>query len=204
VEKPTPMSVSNVIKKEELMGADLSVEETMLFLSPFFTYKELRGIAKSGDILATKGFFGIRAFTGGSFSHVVMLVWIGEDNLYVSEYTARGGFVLTPASQWVDKYKGEIFYGIAPAIVRANQDKITEFVLGIRDHEKRYKRWYGFLSYPKIVLSQLFNKKVKVLTLVCSTYIQKGWEKIGYKLFTKTADPEDLLSHVILRKLDKR
>lgn len=183
------------------MYTDLTKEEAIDFFAKHFTYENVRRIAKNGDLLGVQGFFPIRAATGGSFSHLAMFVWLGDNNLYVTEFVAKG-FSLTPASDWFERNRRNVFFGLAPKTVRQSPEKVLEFVLSIRDNPNEQVRKYGFLSYVKIVLSQLFRIPIKVAYMVCSTYVQKAWEFAGYKEFTKTADPEDLLKHAVFRKIE--
>jgi len=184
------------------MYTDLTKEEALEFFAKHFTYENVRKIAKNGDLLGVQGFFPIRAATGGSFSHLAMFVWLGDNNLYVTEFVAKG-FALTPASDWFKRNKRTVFFGLAPSTVRKNPEKVLEFVLSIRDNPNEKVRKYGLLSYVRIILSQVFRVLIKVTSMVCSTYVQKAWEFAGYDEFTVIADPEDLLKHAVFRKIEK-
>jgi hypothetical protein len=148
----------------------------------------MRDKALSGDVLLVEG-RGlvsrlIRALTGQNISHVAMLLWIGE-TLWVAEMKEFTGYRLRPASLWVaDAMQSSvIYYGFAPAEVKAEQVKDSAF--------KFRNEKYSYLSLLKVWLAQLLRKKTNA-GLVCSTFVQRCWEACGVE-FKQTADPGDYM-----------
>ena len=149
-------------------------------------YNQMRTTALTGDVLLVEGrsFFSrfIRVVTGQNFSHVAMLMWLG-DGLYVAEMAEGKGFVITPASQWTQS-SGYLYYGRAPSEVSENHVKARTAILELRGKK------YGYMSLFKVWISQLTGKAGNNKQLVCSTAVQHVWEQCGYQ-FDQIPDPGD-------------
>lgn len=152
-------------------------------------YTEMRSIAKTGDLLLVEGksWFSrlIRAVTGQQFSHVAMLIWLGEKErgLYVAEMKEGDGFKITPASQWTQS-SGHLYFGMSPEYFNNRQDDIAEAILSLRGQP------YGYASLFSVWLSQFTEKNNDNRRYVCSTAVQFAWEAAGYT-FHQTPDPGD-------------
>ena len=156
-------------------------------------YSALRQMAASGDVLIVRGGRLIRILTAESFSHVALLVWEADcGGLWVYEFVETGGYQAMPFSQWLALREGQaVFYGQAPDIVRAHPALVVEAAHAYRAKHP-LRRWYGWLSLPKVWLSQLIGRRVPVRTTVCSTFVQHIWERAGYDCMGRTADPGDI------------
>jgi len=154
-------------------------------------YQDVRQSIETGDVFLVEGRSIIskiiRAFTGESYSHVGLLIWIG-DTLWVAEYKEFIGFRFVPASLWIEDVHtagARAWLGRAPAVVTMDPPTVYKTALKWRGGR------YGYLSLGKIWISQLFNLNLTTRRLVCSTFVQKCWESVGIKFF-KTADPGDI------------
>lgn len=156
------------------------------------TYKELKTLVKTGDVLAVRGSMFVRTFTAESYSHVAVLVWMPDGGLWVFEFKERCGFRSMPASEWFQEFKGkDVYWVTAPEIVHKHPDRVLEKVLKYRNPDAKVQ--YGWLSFISIWFSQLFNCKIPVVFRVCSTFVQKVWEYAYYEGFCRTADPGDIV-----------
>ena len=149
-------------------------------------YADIRHLVRDGDVLLVKrrGFVSgaIRALTGESYNHVAMLVWL--DGLWVAEYREFVGFQLLPASQWLEQADGTVWWGTAP--VRGHK-RLKGTVLAYRDDSPPY----GYWTLAKVWWSQIRNKPGEGGD-VCSTWIQRMWEAVGFEGFRRLADPGDV------------
>jgi hypothetical protein len=157
-------------------------------------YDNIRSMACNGDVIGVNGanLIGrlIRSFTKEKYSHVALFVWHGT-GLWVYEFTGLDGYQCTPASQWFEIHKeAEIWFGKAPAIVRANPSKVEKAASSFR--ASHFKRHYGFLTYINIAFAQLLKAKVTTKQKVCSTFIEHVWDDSGYR-FPVTPDPGDVM-----------
>ena len=155
------------------------------------TYKEIRTVCKTGDVLAVKGdgIAGkvIRALTGESYSHVAMLVWT-VSGLMAYEFVEGTGFQIMPASEWVRRRKGQnLRYCVAPEQVTSRSHLVSSAAKSYRNSSVA-SRWYGWISLVKVFISQKTGMKIHVLQKVCSTFVQECWLAARFELST-TADP---------------
>ena len=157
-------------------------------------YTEIRHKATTGDVLGVMGagFFSkvIKFMTKEDFSHVAMLVWHGT-GLWVYEFIEGRGYQCMPASQWFEIRAGQtVFYGKAPLVVRARPADVIKAAGSFR--VARVKQRYGYFSLVKVLISQIFKKKIHVHFMVCSTFIQHVWDACGFEQ-RFTADPGDIM-----------
>ncbi len=165
-------------------------------MDELLTYQQMRQVAQDGDLImvesrSTVGVL-IRLLTAQQFSHVAMLVWIG-DGLFVAEMREFSGYQLTPASQWVADTcakDASIYYGQAPRNVRG-----CAHVRAVVERYRRERPRYSYLTLISVWLSQLFRRRMPGL-LVCSTFVQRVWEKCGHT-FAQLTDPGDYLRHAV-------
>jgi hypothetical protein len=163
---------------------------------------ELKKRASNGDVLLVKSDSAIgkliRVFTGESYSHVAVLIWVpgarGND-LMIYEFVEGVGHQTLSLDAWLKDRDGQILsFGVAPDPVPASPVKV-------RAAAEYYKtasllqRSYGYLSLVKVWLSQLIQCRIPVRQKVCSTFTQEVWRCSGYDGITRTADPGDIAEH---------
>ena len=153
-------------------------------------YEQLRDNIKNGDLVLVKGEgFGhtvVRISTGESFSHVGLFLWM-EDGLWVADMNIYGNYRLTPASQYTKMYlRGSVFWGEAPELFKEKAESIRNVILSYR------KQTYSVPSLLSVLTSQIVRRPMRNHGLVCSTFVEKIWESVGFK-FDKNPDPGDYL-----------
>lgn len=156
-------------------------------------YQDLRWLAQTGDVLLVRGSMWVRLLTAESYSHVGLLIWDGDDGLWLYEFVEGEGYRSLPASQWFKERAGrgqEIYYGEAPEIVRAQPWWVIQAARAYRDRGLR--RRYGWLSLLTVWWSQIRGKRLPVWFRVCSTFVQECWEAARFQGFERTADPGDI------------
>ena len=154
-------------------------------------YYDARKEMQTGDVLMVKasGFISriVRVFTGESINHIAMIIR-NPTGVFVVEMREGAGWLLTPASQWMEKQKGTIIlFGQAPEVIRGSACNEIEAMLA-------RGKGYSYLTLIMVWISQLIRRPVPN-GLVCSTFIQKIWSKCGYKMSKLAADPGDFMEH---------
>lgn len=153
-------------------------------------YDEIRSQLASGDVLLCKrrGIVSIliRVGTAETFNHAAMIIR-QHGGVFVVEMREGKGWQMMPASEWMEvNKKAEVYWGKAPLLVRGSYC-IEDYALKARG--TRYSYWTLFTVW----LSQLFNKKT-IADMVCSTFVQKGFETCGHPAVDKSYDPSDLMA----------
>ena len=154
-------------------------------------YLAMRQVALNGDVLMVegRGLFStlIRVLTGQQISHVALLVWI-DTTLWVAEMKEGIGYRLQPASLWVEDVLASgatLYYGTAPEQVLKRPADVRVEVL------KHRQESYSYWSLLPVWWAQITRRQITA-GLVCSTFVQRIWEKTEYR-FSQTADPGDFL-----------
>ena len=159
-------------------------------------YSEMRATAKTGDVILVEGrsFVSrlIRGATGQSISHVGMLMWLGDGNLFMPEQREFKAFRLSRASDRLqqDMRDCRVYYGAAPLQVRewidAHDDELVEAVFATRNGR------YGYLELGSVLWSQWTQRDSRSKRLVCSTWVQRLWELSDWR-YPQAPDPGDYL-----------
>jgi len=166
------------------------------------TLNELTKRAKTGDVLLVKSDSTIgkliRCLTGESYSHVAVLVWVPGQygfELLVYEFVEGVGHQTMGLDDWMAQRQDQILsYGVAPEAVHQSATRARAAAEYYRT-APLLKRSYGYLSLPKVLLSQLFKCRIPVRQKVCSTFAQEVWRMAGYDAIGRTADPGDIAQH---------
>jgi len=157
-------------------------------------YLQLKKLAESGDILFHAGdSWGakiLRMGTAGQFSHVALLVRM-NGGLFVAEVVPCTGFTITPASQRIPAMMkgGNVWYGPSPYDM--DDRLMRSVIMNFRGTSHDYSYWAGFKTWFAQITGRDYQTK-----LVCSTFVQKVWERSGMTKLEKPADPEDLFGLV--------
>jgi len=155
-------------------------------------YEDVRYKMASGDVLFCKrrGIISvlIRVATAETFNHVGLILRTHK-GVFVVEMREGVGWQMMPASQWMEaNKKAEVFWGKAPALIRGSYC-VEDYALRARG--KRYSYW----SLLSVWWSQIWNRKTKS-NLVCSTFVQRVYEKCGDTKYNKSFDPSDVMGVV--------
>ena len=169
-------------------------------------YQDLRPQIKTGDYglcQGTQTTSEVIEFLTGPDSHVFKFVWIG-DGLWCAEEWEGVGFQLIPASlklnyYWGMEKPGTVKLGIAPDIVRTNQDKGMDFISTYRS-DKNLQPYGGLPTFWEIMEAK-FGVKIDPMSVqaVCSTFCQQYDITCGMQFSTLFApsDFEKLVTDII-------
>lgn len=135
----------------------------------------------------------IRWLTAESFNHVAMVIR-QHGGVFVVEMREGKGWQMMPMSQWLHVNRNaEVYWGKAPARVRGSYC-IEDYALKARGTR------YSYMSLLSVWWSQIWKRKTKT-RMVCSTFIQAGYDACGVHLVEKTMDPGDFMEY--LRDINK-
>jgi hypothetical protein len=164
-------------------------------------YSAIRSKIRTGDIFAVegRGLIGaaIRVLTGQQFSHVAMLLDKGPGGVWVAEFVEGVGYQQMPASEWLKPRVGKrqyVYWGCAPHSVRTGSADLFVFVNRFRPENGNTR--YSYWTLLTVWWSQITRRQQRG-KYVCSTFVQRAWESVGYRRFTQLADPGDFLHHCL-------